>query len=305
MYKTIQPSYCWITDEIYTRTADITTSSALYDKNGNRSETWTITSVTAVETGADVVFHNSVSGDSTTVNSTNAVSTNSTLPIYLFSLGGGGGGGGGGGCRNGRYNGGGAGGAGGGYYRFIDGLIEDVPGKDGRNGASKYAGIGASAGLQGNITDFPTLASGAGTTGDDWGGAGGNTGGGASGGGGGAGGNHGSAGGAAGGGGAPGDLDAGGGAGGTGNRTAASGTNHHIIPTAVTDWYGNDTIYGRGGETNQNGNPGWVFITKIKTYDLDANSSNNKVYDYGTLTESAKETKDLRSMTDVDTIATS
>lgn len=127
-----------------------------------------------------------------------------------------------------------------------------------------YAG---QPGTQGNITDFPSVTSGAGSSGNGTGGYAGASGGGASGGGGGRGsGNHSSARGGGGGGGAGGCSDAGGGAGGTGYGTAAAGSNHHTTPTdrtAENAQYGITGNYGNGGSPNAAGTGGFVIIRRI------------------------------------------
>lgn len=122
-------------------------------------------------------------------------------------------------------------------------------------------------GVQGNITDFPSVYSGAGGSGNGSGGYAGASGGGASGGGGGRGnGNHSGARGGGGGAGAGGCLDAGGGAGGTGAAGGAAGYNHHTTPTDTTAenaQYGVTGNYGTGGGPNAAGTRGFVLIRRI------------------------------------------
>jgi len=127
-----------------------------------------------------------------------------------------------------------------------------------------YAGT---PGVQGNITDFPTITSGAGASGNGAGGYDGASGGGASGGGGGRGtGNDSSSRGGGGGGGASGCLDAGGGAGGTGKNTGGAGYHHHTTPTDTTyenALYGITGNYGTGGTPDANGTDGFVAVRRI------------------------------------------
>lgn len=122
-------------------------------------------------------------------------------------------------------------------------------------------------GVQGNITDFPGVYSGAGGSGNGTSGYAGASGGGASGGGAGRGsGSYSSARGGGGGAGAGGCLDAGGGAGGTGYASGAAGYNHHTTPTDTTAenaTYGVSGNYGTGGGPNAAGTNGFVFIRRI------------------------------------------
>jgi hypothetical protein len=127
-----------------------------------------------------------------------------------------------------------------------------------------YAGT---PGVQGNITDFPTITSGAGGAGNSTSGYAGAAGGGASGGGAGRGvGNDSGSRGGGGGGGAGGCLDAGGGAGGTGKKSGGAGKNHHTTPTDTTPEnaeYGIVGNYGTGGGPNAAGTTGFVAIRRI------------------------------------------
>lgn len=127
-----------------------------------------------------------------------------------------------------------------------------------------YAG---EPGVQGNITDFPTITSGAGGAGNSTSGYAGAAGGGASGGGAGRGvGNDSGSRGGGGGGGAGGCLDAGGGAGGTGKNSGGAGQNHHTTPTDTTPEnaeYGIVGNYGTGGGPNAAGTTGFVAIRRI------------------------------------------
>lgn len=165
---------------------------------------------------------------------------------YIYALGGGGGGGAG----SMLFFGWAPSGAGGGYYRFSNGVITSVPGK---NGVSVKRG----AGTNGNTVDFPSLYgahggniySGNTTEILSYGGAGG-TGGGASGG---AGTEY-SYSGSPGGGGAGGDLEAGGGAGGDARlpniypATINAGLWQGLTTTSENAQYGISGNYGSGGD---------------------------------------------------------
>ena len=168
--------------------------------------------------------------------------------------------------------------------------IVNIPGIKGALGGGNNDNNGKD-GIAGNVTDFPNITSGQGGRGgtsDDARGRGGASanGGGASGGGGGAGGgNHSSAFAGGGGGGAGGDLDASGGHAGYGRGSygaATDGYNYHATPTPSTDYQGNPTNLGCGGEPNQNGYSGWLYIVRI----------DGQVLDCGLVTETVTNTID-------------
>lgn len=237
---------------------------------------------------------------------------------YILSAGGGGGGGGGGAGERSTssHNSSAGGGGGGGYYRLERGVVTSVPGKKGATGAprsgSEYDGANGTAG---NTQDFPSLYSGAGGIGH--GSISGSKGNGASG-----GGASGASGGSytlgsgytsgtsgAGGGGAGGSTDAGGGTGGpalTGGQSDSRGSNAsnpHTTPTLSTNYLGENSNLGRGGNPNENGYGGWLYITLVNTipapaiWDLgNINSSVVETTDCGLVTGTTDETLDMGSI---------
>lgn len=309
-YYKYQPLYNWGSEDIYTRTNEVKTTSIIYGKNGEVNTSWSIEKIEDIEnsTYKNVTFKY-VTGDTLTISSQNTTVINSVnIPFYIYSNGGGGGGGGGGSGGGGRYSAGGGGGGGGGYFRFdYDNLllIINIAGQAGGTGGSTYSASWRlpGSGVQGNIIDFPNLKSGGGNGGSGQGGAGSASGGGASGGGGGAGHNSGSAYAGAGGGAAGGDLDAGGGTGGP------SATNPHIIPTSVAVRnmkYGIPENLGQGGAGSstantegEEGNNGWVYLLRYEDINsiidcqLITDTSISTIMDLGILGQDITQQQDM------------
>lgn len=217
-------------------------------------------------------------------------------PQWLYSLGGGGGGGGGSAFRYARYADGAGSAGGGGYYRFNDGKIESVPGKNGvAGGACYYAG---NNGVAGNTTDFPDLQSGHGSaggygSGDRTNGGQSARGGGASGGsGGGSAGNHSSAYGGAGAPGAGGCPDAGGGQSVSSGTQGTNASNFHSVPTPGYDYKDNlvTSGWGVGGTPGNPGADGWIWIYRVMAPD--------EIKDTGLITDTVSSTIDAGTLED-------
>lgn len=268
----------------------------VYDKNGEVLTDWSVVwSLTPDFVGLKPTF--SRQSDGYVYVPTGYSLT--TLPYvqYLFANGGGGGGGGGAGSAHGRYKWGSGGGGGGGYYYFNAENLQtiSVPGKTGASGGTRH-GAGKN-GVSGN-QQFPSLASGKGSAGDEGGGGGGASGGGASGGGGGASRNDASGRAGAGGGGAPGSPTAHGGYRGQGGTyTAGNGTNPDKSGTPSINPDGESVSggFGAGGNMNENGFPGWVRIIQIR--------KPKQIQDLGLVTESVSTIRDNGLTTEtVDTI---
>lgn len=312
-YNNEQLLYAWGSEDIYTRTNEVKTTSIIYGKNGEVNTSWSIEKIEDIEnsTYKNVTFKY-VTGDTLTISSQNTTVINSVnLPFYIYANGGGGGGGGAGYGLGGRYCIGGGGGGGAGYFRFdYDNLtlIVDIPGKKGGNG-SNQGGYGP--GTDGNTDDFSNVKAGRGGNGHISGGGAAGIGGGASGGGGGGGGNHRSAQSGGGGGGAPGDnVDAGGGFGsGGGASSGESGTNPHIIPTSVAVRnmkYGIPENLGRGGAGSstantegEEGNNGWVYLLRYEDINsiidcqLITDTSVSTIMDLGILGQDITQQQDM------------
>lgn len=264
------PAFFW-GDGLYTYLTD---NDRVYDKNGNLLSDWSVVWVTDPDFALD-------NRPTFTRKSDNYVYTpiefaNDTLPFmqYIYANGGGGGGGAGGGGGVGRNVSGAGGGGGGGYYYFdaTTSQITSVPGKAGAPG-------GNGAGTAGN-PQFPKLYSGAGGNGA------GASGGGASGGGGHNGWNSGSAYAGGGGGGAPGSPTAHGGGYGTAITVGATGSNYSPTGSPSINPDGEEVPegFGAGGNTNQNGYPGWVRVIQIP--------KPKSVQDLGLVTESISTIRD-------------
>ena len=275
-YLYIEPQkltlYNWVnTDSIslYTLTPTPTKNDTVYTSDDNInaviSTDWQCTDETAGALNANFIRKSD--------NYQSAFGSNKqpyflTGSICIYSNGGGGGGGGAhSSTGGGRYSSGGGGGGGGGRYRLNPATmeIESINGQPGAGGGAGWGGAAGNAGLPGDSTNFPSVHSGSG----GWSsGAGGSNavGGGASGGGGGGGsGNHSSAYAGGGGGGAGGDDDAGGGTGSRGNGTSYPGTNHHTTATPSVNWKGETSTFGQGGNNQQDGYNGWIYIRKLIT----------------------------------------
>lgn len=276
-------------------------------------------------TSSSIAHYNGGAGGSGQSNGSNGGGGGQAAYVFIpgvtpiIAQGGGGGGGSGGDGLGGRYAPGAGGGGGGGFWLYTYDITENqivvtnCAGKaGGAQGGVEATGHPGVSGYTHEEFNWPSASAGNGGSGYHGGGGSAGTGYGASGGGGGGGKSNDGSGykrrGGGGGGGAPGSDSAHGGLGGLSldDWRAGSGSNYSTTPNNVTDWYGNDTTYGKGGEPGKVGNVGYIRITYVKIQDLDTlDKMNSKTYDYGTITESVTETKDLRSMTDVDTIATS
>ena len=187
-------------------------------------------------------------------------------PSVLIANGGGGGGGGGRYSTYSRYASGGGGGGGGGRYILDLATLTGVsiPGQPGAGGGKGNNSAWGNSGVAGDTTNFPDISSGQGGWSVGQGGSGQAGGGASGGGGGGSTGNNSSATAGGGGGGAGGDADAGGGSGGAGGANwGASATNSaHTTATPSTNWQGETSTLGQGGNRQQAGYNGWVYIKK-------------------------------------------
>lgn len=252
----------------------------LFTTTGGTTNEWTVVSATANE----LTLTNNIGGETYTLERNNTLDGTRTVtnPV-LWSLGGSGGGGGGGGGGSGENSGShaGEGAPGGGYYRFYPATLttESVPGQNATAVKGAYSGSG-NAGTAGNTDDFPDAYSGYGGdslhSGNSYSAYGGNGayGGGASGG---AGSNHewnhGTSVRGWGGGGAPGGDDAHGGNAGYSypghppswrhpNTPSKDGSNPGETATMSIDYLGNESDKGRGGNNNEDGHTGWIYIIR-------------------------------------------
>ena len=147
--------------------------------------------------------------------------------------------------------------------------IESINGQPGAGGGGGWGGAPGNAGLSGDTVNYPDVSSGGG----GW-----------------SSGNHSSAYAGGGGGGAGGDDDAGGGTGSWGNGTSYPGTNHHTIATPSVNWKGETSTFGQGGNNQQDGYNGWIWIRKYR--------QPTSIIDCGQIDDTVAETRDAGLITD-------